>query len=438
MNASTGDEPYLIVSADTHAGPRLIDDLRPYCPSAYLDDFDRFCAVVEGMKQGAASASAGATEGTTGKTGEHEARARLGQKLHATALALEALARTRACGGQSDPHARLADMNADGVAADVIFAGGQNGEVLPFAEYAMGSFPADASAQLRVLGNAIWNRWLADFVSHESHRHVGVMEVSLWDVPTAITEVEDGRRAGLKAVNLPAPRAHLPAYNEDVYEPFFAACEALEMPLLTHVGGGEPPLGARGSGGYAISMYETQWLSRRAVWQLILGGVFERHPGLKFAIAECRVGWVAETLNDLDSYCHSDLVPALAELSRLPSEYWATNCYNCGSFLAPFEVARRQEVGVGNLLWGSDYPHAEGTWPRTRLSLRNTFAGVPVEHVRRIVGANAIKVFSLDETALRRVADRIGPSPAELSTPLGVGENPELLGYAFRQHGAFA
>lgn len=430
MNCNTSHgEPYLVVSTDTHSGPTLVGDLRAYCPSDRLDDYDRYCQVIDSMKQ---------QPTPSGKTDEHEKRARLGQRVHASNLALEGLERARTCAGQSDPAARLADMDAEGIAADVIFAGGQNGEVLPFVEFGLESFPSTEALELQIVGAHIWNQWLADFVSQDPARHVGVMEIPIWDVGASLKEVEWGKKAGLKAVNFPAPRSHLPAYNEEVYEPFFGACEELGLPLLTHVGGGDAPLGASGVGGYAISMYEVQWLSRRAVWELILGGVFERHPGLKLVIAECRVGWISETLADLDSYCLSDLVHPPEQISRLPSEYWATNCYNSGSFLAPFEVARRHEVGVHNLMWGSDYPHVEGTWPHSRLSLRNTFAGVPEEEVRLMLGKTAVEVFSLDEQALRKVADRIGPSPADLAAPLTLDELPELRGYAFRERGLFA
>jgi predicted TIM-barrel fold metal-dependent hydrolase len=430
VDAGSEDDRLVVVSTDTHCGPSLEHDLRQYCPAALHDDFAHYVAAIEALRSG------GPAQPT--KTGEHEQRARVGVKSHVTPLALEALARTKACRGQADPDGRHADMDADGVAADVLFAGGQNGEVLAFQEFGLAGLDRPRAGALMAAGNRIWNRWLAEFVAVAPHRHVGVMEVPMFDVDLAIAEVEWGRANGLKAVNLPAPKSHLPAYNEELYDRFFAVCADLDLPLVTHVGGGDPPLGATGAGGYAVSMYETQWLSRRAVWQLIFGGVFERHPTLRFVIAECRVAWVAEALADMDSYCRSDLVPALDHLSRLPSEYWATNCFNAGSFLAPFEAARRHEVGVANLMWGSDYPHAEGTWPRTRLAMHNTFAGLPEHDVRAILGENAVRVFSLDGAKLTAIADQIGPTLAEISDPLPSEALPELRGYAFRDLGAFA
>jgi predicted TIM-barrel fold metal-dependent hydrolase len=435
--STNSGERYIVVSADSHCGPTLEGDLRAHCPPKYRDDFEQYCRTVAAMKQAIADPSAKLPN--TKAMGEHEQRAKLGQKPAALSPEVQAvLARTAACPGQADSGARLADMDADGVAANVIFAGGGNGELMAFLEMGLADVPADRVGELRAAGNRTWNHWLAELVSDAPTRHIGVMEVPIWDVDVAVREVEWGHAAGLKAVNLPAPRTGVAAYNDPSYEPFFATCEALGLPVLTHIGGGDPPLGGGGPGGFALSFYELQWLSRRALWQLIMGGVFERHPGLNLVFVECGVGWIAETLSDLDSFVHSDMMPRMEHLSRLPSEYWATNCAVGGSFLAPFEVARRDEVGLKNMMWGSDYPHPEGAWPHTRLSMRNTFSGVPEAEARQILGLNAIRVFSLDEPALRAVADQIGPTPAELATPLAPDEWPAVKGMAFREHATFA
>jgi hypothetical protein len=163
---------------------------------------------------------------------------------------------------------------------------------------------------------------------------------------------------------------------------------------------------------------------------------------LHLVFTEQRVGWVPHTLRELDSVYLSDtqfLAGASTttdhSLPRRPSEYWASNCYVAASFMAPFEAAMRHEVGVGNLLWGADYPHVEGTWPVTRLAMRNTFASVPEDDTRRILGENALDVYNLDLEVLRPIADRIGPTPEELSNPLAPDEFPPFRGAAFRQLG---
>lgn len=423
----------MIVSTDSHVGPSLEEQLRPYCPKEYLEQFDEFTREVNRAR------------GSDPTIPAH-IRAVMTRPQSASGIADEKVAaRTRAresaweCPGQYDPHTRLRDMDADGVAADVIFAGGQNGEVLPFLSW--GGFdygPAGVAGDLRAVGVHIFNQWLADFVSVAPERHAGVMQIPISDIDAAVREVEWGRAAGLRAVNLPAPQRDFPAFTEPIYEPFWSACEALDLPLLTHVGGGEQPLGVNGPMGRALLQSEQHFMGRRGLWQMIFGGVFERHPGLKLVFTEQRQEWVAETLRHLDSvYDHvtSSSKEARETVPRRPSEYWASNCYIGGSFMAPFEAAARHEVGVRNLMWGTDYPHMEGTWPNTRLALRNTFAGVPEDDTRLILGENAVRVYGFDRAALHAIADRIGPKPEDLTTPLAPEEFPPFRGFAFREHG---
>jgi predicted TIM-barrel fold metal-dependent hydrolase len=169
---------------------------------------------------------------------------------------------------------------------------------------------------------------------------------------------------------------------------------------------------------------------------MVWGGVFERHPTLRLAFTEQRSTWVAETLADLDSIYYSSFQDLGQLIPRPPSEYFAQNCWLGVSFMSRFEAERRNEIGVDRLMWGSDYPHFEGTWGYTSLSLRNTFSGVPVDEVRSILGENATKLFGLDRAVLRGIADKIGPTPEDIDQP--VVELPDIPGCAFRTRGAWS
>jgi predicted TIM-barrel fold metal-dependent hydrolase len=434
-HARTG-QPYLVVSTDAHAGPSLERQLRPYCPATLLEAFDAFAA---SLRRDREQPPQGRDDDLVGGNAHVRLTQAARQDPNAPEWLKAAYARSRSCPGLQDPDARRADMDADGIAADVILAGGDNGEVLPFAGIGIDAGSTAVAGELKAAGGHIWNAWLADFVSGAPERHVGVMQIPIWDVDQAVREVEWARAAGLKAVNLPAPRGDYPPYTDRVYEPLWAACEAQAVPLVTHSGGGEPALGLNGPLGRSVSAAEIHWLSRRGLWQLTFGGVFERHPGLKLVFTEQRVTWVPETLRDLDSIYFSQAHRELAQnLPRRPSEYWAEHCFLSGSFLAPFEAAARDEVGLRNLMWGSDYPHQEGTWPRTRLSMRNTFAGIPEAEVRMILGLNALAVYDLDEDALRAVANRVGPTPDDLAVKPTKDELPDHIGAAFREIGTYA
>lgn len=408
--AKAGAARVLLVSTDGHVGPSLTKDLRPYCEPGYLDEFDAFAS--------------GPRSPWT--------RQMPGFKVpESTLLAIE---RTVECAGQNDLAARLIDLDAEGIAAEVIFGGGQNGERIPFMGEGLGHVPGPGAseAELRAVGLGIYNRWLADFVSAAPHRQIGLIHVPIWDIDASVREIERGRAAGLRGVNFPAPRSAFPAFNSPIYEPFWSACESLDLPLCCHAGGGDDPLGTGDRGGFALFGAEVNWLGRRGLWQLIFGGVFERHPGLKFVLTEQRASWVTHTLAELDSIYLSDHAGGVRdELPRKPSEYWATNCFIGGSFIAAREVAMRHEIGLTNLMWGADYPHQEGTWPNTLLAIRHAFRDTPEADARLILGENALAVFDLDEAELRRVAARIGPTPQQIAEP--VTELPEHRGLAFRE-----
>ena len=208
------------------------------------------------------------------------------------------------------------------------------------------------------------------------------------------------------------------------------------MPLVTHVGGGT---NARYSGleSVALLQLESAMFSRRAVWWMIFAGVFERHPGLKLVITETPGNWFPSTAVELDtlhgfydSKRDEPLNQALLEqVPRAPSEYMANNVFFGASFASQYEVEQALLHGLASqLLWGSDYPHLEGTFVYdeargapsvTRLALRNTFSNVPAAETARMVGQNAIDVYGLDVDALRVIAREISaPTVDELATPI--------------------
>ena len=111
--------------------------------------------------------------------------------------------------------------------------------------------------------------------------------------------------------------------------------------------------------------------SKRAIWWMIFAGVFERHPGLKLVITETPGSWFTTTADELDGVYswyeakrEEPLNKALFEqVPRRPSEYMAQNVFFGASFASPLEVEQAVLHGIDTqLLWGSDYPHLEGTF----------------------------------------------------------------------------
>ncbi len=428
-----GERPYLVVSGDSHAGPSLERQLRPYCPARYLDDFD---AYVHSVRARAAPMIAGRQ-----LTNDAHADA-LSDESRAAGLAK--LARIRENPGSQEPDARLRDMDESGITSELILAGAMNDEELPWTLPGT-VVPTPLDRERAAVAGHLWNEWLADFCAASPQRLLGVAQVPIWDVDAAVEEVRWAKEHGLRALNFPAPRRENEPYNEVArYAPFWAAVEEVDLPLVTHAGSGDVT-GLSGQGGTMLWLSEVLWLSRRGLGQMVFGGVFDRHPELKLILVEQRANWVRHALGELDgAYFGMPTNGAIALLGappeaplHSPSEYWRSNCFLAASFLAPFEVAERYDIGMSTLMWGSDYPHLEGTWPSTRLAMRNTFAGVPEADVRVILGDNGVRAFGLDRAVLDPVADRIGPTPSELDRPLSPSEIPAYRGYAFRERSAY-
>jgi hypothetical protein len=101
------------------------------------------------------------------------------------------------------------------------------------------------------------------------------------------------------------------------------------------------------------------------------------------------------------------------------------NCHYGASSPSPRELAGRHEIGIERILWGSDYPHYEGTFPNSRKAIRHTFHDKPEPEVRAILGENAARLYGFDLTKLRPWADKHGPTPDEVAVPLTPEEFPK-------------
>ena len=132
----------------------------------------------------------------------------------------------------------------------------------------------------------------------------------------------------------------------------------------------------------------------------ILSGILERFPGLKIVSAELNCGWLAYFLHRIDKTFESRAArlrgsPFPTKLTMKPSEYFRRQLY--ATFIDdPFGVAHRDEIGVDNLLWSSDFPHSATFWPHSREKIARDFEGVNEEDKRKILCDNAAKLYGFD------------------------------------------
>jgi predicted TIM-barrel fold metal-dependent hydrolase len=412
-NAGTDDERYVLISADCHGGGALLD-YRPYLPARLHDDFDEWSASYEIT-----------FDDLKGELGERN----------------------------WDSARRQRDLEAEGVVAEVIYPN----TIPPFYPRSSLTFqppPQNAGdADKRWAGLQAHNRWLADFCNEYPGRRAGIAQILLDDIPAAVSEVRWARDAGLTGgVLLPGvpPNCGLPElYDGEYYEPLWAVCEELGMPV-NHHGGSASPVMTEALESPVIFLLEVTWFSHRALAHLIVSGAFEKHPDLQLVFTEQGTAWIPDELARLDYFFnrmrnsvgsqeHVWGKPVTDRLSLSPSEYFARQCSVGASFIRPAEVPLRHQVGLDKIMWGTDYPHKEASTPYTLEALRAAFAGVPHDETASMLGGNAARVYGFDLEALRPLAQQIGPRIADVDVPLTPGDVPldaekcpALAGYGAR------
>lgn len=317
--------------------------------------------------------------------------------------------------GAWDHEVRTRVLDADGVAAEVIFPDGITEMNMP--PFGAGiSLPTEGVVpELQWAGARAHNRWLAELCQMAPERRAGVAIVPLcWDVDEAVREARWAREHGLRGVLIPSRWAGRAPYHHPGYEPFWAACE--ELGLVIHFHSGAAPMEDYGDhlGMMGIYISEVVWWSARPVWFLIWGGVFERHPALRVAVTESTCIWVPELLALLDqrhgeSHYSQKLGDFTSHLPLKPSEYFRRNVFLGASCMPRREAELRHEIGLGNIMWGTDYPHPEGSWPFTRQQMLDSFRGLPEPEIAAMLGGNAARVYGLDVEKLAPLVARIGP-----------------------------
>jgi predicted TIM-barrel fold metal-dependent hydrolase len=353
--------------------------------------------------------------------------------------------------GACNAKIRLEQMDAEGIAGEIIHFGTQVG-TMPFFASVNAPHPPD----VRAAGARAYHRWLADFMVACDGRLFGVAEPGpCLDMDETIAELRWCAANGFVSVGPPGVTLDrdLPALYDPYFEPFWDACEELGLVISCHAGwnGEQTPRSTwapfhdvgdgETTGGHDFEMIHKMMqernspirmflqMPRRPMWQMMAGGVFDRHPGLKLALTEIRADWVPDTIAHLDAR-FAEMKPPC---QRTPSEYYVDNCLVIPSSPHKSEVEMRHAIGIAQFGFGQDYPHWEGLWPNTLDWLRHAFNGVPEGELRAILGGNAIAFYNLPEATLQAVAERIGPKPDDVLGDHHVAE--ELIAQFHRRGG---
>lgn len=396
------DQHYVIISADTHAGGSHAQ-YREFLDPKYRDDFDAWRGKYKNPFK----------------------------DLKDTDL------RTRNWDGEL----RTTQQHADGIVAEVLFPN----TVPPFfPSFVLFAEPPNPDEyEHRHAGIQAHNRWMADYVAQKPAARAGIGQIFLNDLDDAIADVQwckdNGLRGGVLVGSPPVTCNWLKPLYDPYYDPLWEACQELGVPVNAHSGTGGPRY-QMAPAMPAVHVAEMVFYSQRPFVYLILGGVFERFPRLTFVLTEAGCSWIPGVLSQLDGLMNELRRGKTGEMRfdgetlppRSATEYFRQNCYIGVSQPRPSDIAAALgPVGLDRVMWGSDYPHEEGTHPFTREHLRQVANHLTPEQMQQFLAGNAAKVYGFDLDSLRSDADQFGPTVAELSEPLA--QLPEGANEALRR-----
>jgi predicted TIM-barrel fold metal-dependent hydrolase len=383
------DARYTVISADTHAGGSHAQ-YRDFLEAKYLDDFDAW-------------------------RGEY--------KNPFSDLGDDRRLRNW------DDEMRNSQQDADGVAGEVIFPNTVPPFFPSFVLFARPPKPDEY--EHRLAGIRAHNRWLVDFCERYPERRAGIGQIFLNDVDDAIEDVrwikEHGLRGGILLPNNPPDVDWIPQLNHPDYDRLWAVCEELEVPVNCHGGTGSPAY-ERVPSSALMMIAEVPFYGKRPLQFMILSGVFDRFPNLKFVMTEQGGAWLPGMLAQLDGILKSVRDKgAIGELrfkpehvlARSATEYAQQNLWFGVSFPGPADVQAAVDIlGLDRVMWGSDYPHDEATYPFSHEALRQVFHDWSEADLRKVLAGNAAELYDFDLDALAPLAARIGPRVDEVARPL--------------------
>jgi len=304
-----------------------------------------------------------------------------------------------------DPATRLADMDLDGIDAAVLFGGGP----LPTRD-----------SELYIASFETYNRWVWDFCGVDRKRLAPVAYAPMRDVDETIGLLRDAARLGFRAVNIPAfPQSRdglsssteikgvnaaqglaltgdaggTRAYTDPEFDRLWQELQELDMTATMHLGGRIPRFGDKKH--FLPDLVMSKLAMAEPVAILVFGCVFQRFPGLRLGIIESGVGWLSWMAEYMDRTWERQRFWVESKLENPPSYYMDRNVF--ASFIHDREgVLSRNRPGGRNIMWSSDYPHSETTFPHSHKVIARDFAGIPAEDVREIVCDRARRLFAID------------------------------------------
>jgi len=289
--------------------------------------------------------------------------------------------------GSSDPHARLKDMDSEGIDVSVLFP-----------SIGLG-FVAITDVELSAAACRAYNNWMHDFCAAAPDRLYSVAPVPLYDVDAAIVEMRRVvKQHGVKAVLVRSNPYNKRLLSDPALDAFWAEAQELDCTIALHaaVSGDMPTAGFDRYHDFFQRMIISHPLEQQmACMDIICNGVLDRYPRLRVAFLEAGGGWVQWWLARLDEF-HGKIGHMVPKARLKPSEYFRRQCF-CSC--EPDDMALKAAAALGLdafLMWASDYPHYDCEFPGAVNELREHCAALPETSQHRIMGGNAARCYALN------------------------------------------
>lgn len=297
--------------------------------------------------------------------------------------------------GCYDPKKRLEDMDQDGIHASVLFptVPGMAGTLFAQAQ--------DKELALRCL--RAYNDWLADtWCAVNPQRLIGQVIVPLWDVDLAVEEFQRGMMLGHKSLSFPnAPETlGLPGLADPYWDPLWSAVEEAGVPVTCHIASGalrgSLPLDPAAGAPAEIFITIAPSTNFTTIATLLWSGILEKHPNLRFLSVEGGVGWLGYLVQRADEVWAKHRHWSKPKITEKPSFFFKRQIF--ANFMDdPVGLTSRYHIGVDNMLFETDYPHSDTTFPNSREIVQERFKDIPPDETRKIVRDNAIRLFGLQQ-----------------------------------------
>ncbi len=284
--------------------------------------------------------------------------------------------------GGYDPVERLKDQDIDGVSGEVLYA-----------TYAMQLY-AIQEAALQEAAFHTYNEWLVEMCSHAPGRLKGLALISVYNVDHAVKALQHWTQRGLCGAMIAAVPPEGTEYSDALYDPFWAAAAEIGAPISIHTLTSNRKANyrfereVRGAARYPENPMEVML----TLGEMLTSPLFDRHPRLKLVLAEADTGWLPWLLERVNRGHERYAKQNGIRTELKPSEYFHRNVM--AAFIQDrVGVYTREFTGADNLMWSSDYPHTDTTWPRSRQSIERDFAGVSETDRYKMTFTNAARLY---------------------------------------------